>query len=83
VGAEGLAWQRGGLLASSAKVSDLAARSPVQKQEMSARGSSGGTEYDCCSSMTPFQLSSYSPSLVTQDVLAYPRIFIFPGEYSL
>ena len=46
VGAEGLAGQAlqgGGLLASSAKVSDPAARSPVQKQEMPARGSSGGT----------------------------------------
>ncbi len=45
VGAEGLAGQpeRGGLLASSAKVSDPAARSPVQRQEMPARGSSGET----------------------------------------
>jgi hypothetical protein len=39
---EGLAGQGGGLLASLAKVSDPAARSPVQKQEMPARGSSGG-----------------------------------------
>ena len=44
VGAEGLAGQRGGLLASSAKVRDSAAGSPVQKQEMPARGSSGGPE---------------------------------------
>jgi hypothetical protein len=43
VGAEGVAGQGGGLLASSAKVSDPAARSPVQKQEMPARGSNGGT----------------------------------------
>ena len=43
MGAEGLAGQGGGLLGSSAKVSDPAAQSPVQKQEMPARGSSGGT----------------------------------------
>jgi hypothetical protein len=42
--AEGLAGQGGGLLANSAKVCDPAARSQVQKQEMPARGSSGGTE---------------------------------------
>ena len=42
MGADELAGQGGGLLASSAKVSDPAARSPVQKQEMPARGSSGG-----------------------------------------
>ena len=42
VGSEGVAGQGGGLLASSAKVSYPAARSLVQKQEMPARGSSGG-----------------------------------------
>ena len=36
----------GDSVASSAKVSDPAARSPVQKQEMPARGSSGGTGFD-------------------------------------
>ena len=46
MGAEGSAGQGGGLLGSSAKASDPAARSPVQKQEMPARGSSGGTGKD-------------------------------------
>ncbi len=39
-GGVGIAGHRGGLLVSSAKVSDPAVRSPVQKQEMPARGSS-------------------------------------------